>query len=97
MVAIFTPTPLPRRVRDLGYTAAKAKLLPGYGDIEGKAINHAYTKYGVHVPDGGGSVLQLRVATWRTWKPGRDGPGAGAEMPRVPVRVGIRRLWCTAL
>jgi hypothetical protein len=50
-------------LRDIGYKAGKAKLIPGYGDIEDKAIRGVlvqgwetipdctYTKYGVNVLD----------------------------------------------
>ncbi|WP_156174099.1 hypothetical protein [Mycobacterium nebraskense] len=62
--ARFEPFEDPMPVlRDLGYKAGKAKLIPGYGDIEAKAIRGVivhgwqaipdctYTKYGVNVLD----------------------------------------------
>lgn len=62
--ARFEPFEDPMPVlRDLGYSAGKAKLIPGYGDIEAKAIRGVvvhgweaipdctYTRYGVHVLD----------------------------------------------
>jgi hypothetical protein len=60
--ARFEPFEDPMPVlHDLGYNASKAKLVPGYGDIEAKAIHGVivqgwnaipdctYTKYGVNV------------------------------------------------
>ena len=74
--ARFIPVEDPMPVlRELGYQTGKAKLIPGYGDIEAKAIHGVivqgwqaipdctYTKYGVNVlaDAGGGYVLAALV------------------------------------
>jgi hypothetical protein len=76
--ARFVPFEDPMPVlHDLGYQAGKAKLIPGYGDIEAKAIHGvtvqgwqaipdcSYTKYGLNMlanADGGYVLAALVLA-----------------------------------